>query len=234
MASRIKQKKYSSPYLKKDSQNIKMEKNIAREILDILEKTYPDARILLNYRSPFELLIATILAAQCTDERVNRVTSYLFKKYPDVQSFASAKQDVLENDIKPTGFYRNKAKNIIACSSKLLKRYNGIIPRSIDKLIELPGIGRKTANVVLANAFGKQAIAVDTHVLRVSQRIGLASSKKKPDEIETRLNTIFPHDKWTKTTHLLSFHGRRICIARKPLCGRCPIFIYCEWNKKYT
>lgn len=209
-----------------------MEKNIIREILDILEKTYPDARTLLNYCSPFELLIATILAAQCTDERVNRVTSYLFKKYPGVQSFASAKQDVLENDIKPTGFYKNKAKNIIACSNALLKRYNGIVPGDIDKLIELPGIGRKTANVVLANAFGKQAIAVDTHVFRVSQRIGFASSNK-PDEIEKQLNKIFPPDKWTKTTHLLSFHGRRICIARKPLCKRCTIFIYCEWSKKY-
>lgn len=197
------------------------------KILDILEKTYPDARILLNFSNPLELLIATILAAQCTDERVNEVTKTLFKKYRNASDFANANPADLEREIKPTGFYKNKAKNIIACCRELIDKYNSNVPTSVEELIKLPGVGRKTANVVLSNAFKIPAIAVDTHVARVTKRIGLISSSD-PDKIEEQLCSIIPREKWTRATHLIGFHGRKICIARKPKCDICPIEKYCE------
>ncbi len=199
------------------------------KILDILEKTYPDARLLLNFNSPLELLIATMLAAQCTDERVNEVTKTLFTKYRSASDFANAPLSELEKDIKPTGFYKNKAKNIITCCREIISRYNGNVPSSFDELIKLPGVGRKTANVVLSNVFKIPSIAVDTHVARVTKRIGLVSSND-PDKIEEELKNIIPKQKWTRATHLISFHGRKICVARKPKCSICPIEKYCEKN----
>ncbi len=199
------------------------------KILGILEKTHPDARLLLNFNNPLELLIATMLAAQCTDERVNEVTKTLFTKYRNASDFANARLSELEKDIKPTGFYKNKAKNIIACCREIISRYNGNVPSSFDELIKLPGVGRKTANVIISNVFKIPAIAVDTHVARVTKRIGLVSSND-PDKIEEELKNIIPRQKWTRATHLIGFHGRKICVARKPKCIICPIEKYCEKN----
>lgn len=197
------------------------------EILEILEREYPEARIFLNWRTPLELLIATILAAQCTDERVNEVTKDLFKKYQSAEDFAAADIRTLEEEIRPTGFYRNKAKNIVSCCLVLVEKHRGEVPNSLDDLVSLPGVGRKTANIVLGNAYGQEAIAVDTHVGRVTSRMGLATSKD-PDKIEEELREIIPQNKWTRSTHLFGFHGRRICQAKKPLCSSCVVRDFCK------
>ena len=204
----------------------------AKKIVTILEETYPDACVTLDFKNPFQLLIATILAAQCTDERVNQVTKGLFRRYPTPKAFADADPAELEEAIRPTGFYRNKARSIIGCCKKLVEEFGGLVPQTMEQLITLSGVWRKTANIVLGNAFGiTEGIAVDTHVTRVANRLGLAASDKQ-DEIEQQLFRIIPKEKWTLLTHLLVFHGRRICMARKPDCPRCPVRHLCPWSEK--
>jgi endonuclease-3 len=204
----------------------------AKKILSILESTYPDARVTLDYKNPFQLLIATILAAQCTDERVNQVTKHLFKKYRTPHDFANADPSELEEAIRPTGFYRNKTKSIIGCCKRLVEKHSGQVPRTMEELIQLLGVWRKTANIVLGNAFGiSEGIAVDTHVTRVANRLGLAQSDKQ-DEIEQQLCRVIPREKWTLITHLFIFHGRTICKAQRPDCPRCRVRRLCPWPHK--
>lgn len=191
------------------------------EIISRLASLYPKAKTELIYSNPFQLLIATILSAQCTDVRVNIVTKSLFKKYSTTKDFKDAKQNELEQDIRSTGFYRNKAKNIIQASKIITEQFNSQVPETMKELITLPGVARKTANVVLSEAFKKsEGIAVDTHVMRLSQRLGL-SDKKDPNKIEQDLMSITEKDRWRDISNLLIFHGRRVCIARKPKCHEC-------------
>ena len=204
-----------------------------REIIKILSKEIPDSKIALIFSNPLELLIATILSAQCTDIKVNQVTENLFKKYRSVEDYAEANSTKLEEDIRPTGFYRNKAKSIQKCCQDLVKRFWGEVPKTLEELVTLPGVGRKTANVILGNAFGIPGIAVDTHVHRVSQRIGL-TKKDDPFKIEFDLMEIVPKEEWTHFSNLLIWHGRRTCMARKPLCGTCPIRKICDYGFKVT
>lgn len=201
------------------------------KILPILKKEYPDARCTLNFTTPFELLIATILAAQCTDERVNQVTAKLFKKYRRPQDYLKVELTELEEDIRPTGFFRNKARNIRGCVSQIVKDYDGQVPKDMGEFVHLPGVGRKTANVVLGNAFGIPGIVVDTHVGRVAQRLGL-TTRTDPVKIEFDLMEIIPRKEWVDFSHQLVFHGRRVCSARKPLCERCLLKEYCLYYKK--
>ncbi len=202
-----------------------------RELLDLLDSNYPGAGTALCHSDPFELLIATILSAQCTDERVNQVTKTLFKKYRKVSDFAGARQEELEADIRPTGFFRNKAKNIIGCCQALVENHSGEVPASLDELVKLPGVGRKTANVVLGMAFGIPGIVVDTHVKRISFRLGL-TDKKDPEKIETDLMKILPKDSWTPFSSQLILHGRSLCNARKPECGECFLLSMCEYGRR--
>lgn len=204
-----------------------MPNNRVEKIISHLEKAYPDARLVLSYTNPLELLVATILAAQCTDERVNKVTETLFKKYRTARDYAAAEQAVFEQEIRSTGFYKNKAKNIIACNKTLEEKFQGEVPDTIEDLVTLSGVGRKTANVLLGNVFGKQAIAVDTHVFRVSHRLNLAQSKD-PDNVESELEKIIPSDKRTRICLILGAHGRRRCLARKPLCAECVVAEWCD------
>lgn len=195
----------------------------AKAILPILDRHYPEAKCTLNFANPLELLVATILSAQCTDERVNQVTSVLFRMYPTAESFAAAQLLELEDAIRSTGFFRNKAKNIRECCRILVKHFEGEIPADLDTLVQLPGIGRKTANVILGNAFHiARGIVVDTHVARVSQRLGL-TTQKNPEKIERDLIKLIPSDRWILFSHQLIQHGRRICLARKPKCAECPL-----------
>ncbi|MBM4065538.1 MAG: endonuclease III [Planctomycetes bacterium] len=204
------------------------------KILSLLEKAYPDAGLVLHYRNPLELLVATILAAQCTDERVNKVTETLFKKYKTAKDYANVKQEVFEEEIRSTGFYKNKAKNVIACNKELVEKFNGNMPDTMEDLVALPGVGRKTANVLLGNVFGKQAIAVDTHVFRVSHRLGLARSND-PDKVELEICKIIPQEKWTRSCLVIGTHGRHTCVARKPLCEVCVVEKLCNSpDKMYT
>jgi endonuclease-3 len=203
----------------------------ARKIIRALKKAYPDAKIALDFGNPLELLVATILSAQCTDERVNQVTPALFKKYGTARDYARASSAVLEEEVRSTGFYRAKSRSIIAMANALLEKHGGEVPRSRAALVTLPGVGLKTANVILGNAFGEQAIAVDTHVFRVSQRLGLARSDD-PDKIHDQLADVLPEKEWTLTTHLVQAHGRRCCFARKPLCPACPVRTLCPWPGK--
>ncbi|MEW5801528.1 MAG: endonuclease III [bacterium] len=196
------------------------------KIISILKKTYPDAKTALHFSSALELLIATILSAQCTDTRVNEVSEKLFVKYPSAKAYAKADLTELEQDIRPTGFFHNKAKNIKACCELLESKFHGEVPEKIEDLTRLPGVGRKTANVVLGNAFHIPALVVDTHVKRVAARLGL-TSQKDPDKIEQELMKIIPREEWTLFSHLLIFHGRQICKAPKPLCPRCPVAELC-------
>ena len=189
----------------------------AREVNARLKKRHPDAKGSLDFETPFQLLIATILAAQSTDARVNIVTKSLFRKYPTPQAFAAAEQVEMEKDVRQTGFFRNKAKAVIACSQAIVERHGGEVPASMDDLVKLPGVGRKTANVVLGNAFGVQVgIAVDTHVTRVSGRLGL-TAHADAEKIEQDLMQLLPESEWTRFTHRVIYHGRETCIARKPL-----------------
>ena len=204
----------------------------AKKIVTILEETYLDACVTLDFRNPFQLLIATILAAQCTDERVNQVTKGLFKRYPTPKAFADADSIELEEAIRSTGFYRNKARSLIGCCKKLVEEFGRQVPQTMEALITLPGVWRKTANIVLGNAFGiTEGIAVDTHVTRVANRLGLAASDKQ-DEIEQQLCRIIPKEKWTLLTHLLVFHGRAVCTAKRPDCPHCPVHHLCPWPEK--
>jgi endonuclease-3 len=202
-----------------------------REIIKILSKEIPDSKIALKFSNPFELLIATILSAQCTDVKVNQVTTDLFKKYRSSKDYAEANTAALEADIRPTGFYRNKAKSIQKCCQQLVARFGGKVPKSLEEMVTLPGVGRKTANVILGNAFGIPGIVVDTHVQRVSQRIGLTKNTD-PVKIEFDLMEIVPKEEWTHFSNLLVWHGRRICTARKPLCEKCPIRKLCDYGSK--
>jgi endonuclease-3 len=203
----------------------------ARKILAALERAYPEARIALDFTTPLELLVATILAAQCTDERVNTVTRTLFQKYRAAEDYARANQAVLEREIRSTGFFRAKARAIMGMARALIDGHGGEVPHTREALTALPGVGLKTANVVLGNAFGQAAIAVDTHVFRVAQRLGLARAKD-PDAVHDQLVTILPRARWTRACHLFQAHGRRTCKALKPLCPVCPVRALCPWPDK--
>jgi endonuclease-3 len=200
---------------------------IVPTLLDRLRQAHPDARYELNWSTPFELLVATILAAQCTDERVNRVTATLFQKYPGPRAFAEANTPELEEDLKPTGFYKQKAKSVQGLSRELLAKFGGEVPRTVDELVTLPGVARKTANVVLNTAFNlASGIIVDTHVARVSQRLGL-SKHEKPEDIEEDLMRLVPQEQWTFFGPATVLHGRYTCTARKPKCEACPLNDLC-------
>ncbi len=196
------------------------DKKRAVKIFDLLKDEYPDPEPALNYNSPFQLLIATILSAQCTDERVNIVTKDLFKKYKNPKDYINTSDDELKKDIYSTGFYNQKAKSIKNCCRELVEKFNGKVPPDFEKLNSLSGVGRKTASVVAGNAFGIPAIAVDTHVKRLSNLLGFVNTKN-PDKIEVELKELLPEDYWVKSSHWLAIHGRNICIARKPKCLSC-------------
>jgi endonuclease-3 len=202
-------------------------KTRALKIIELLEKEHPDAKIALNYTKPLELLVATILSAQCTDRRVNIVTKALFKKYRKPEDYANADLEELEEDVRPTGFYRNKARNIKKCCQILVDKFNSQAPKTMEEMLELPGVARKTANIVLSNAYDVvEGIAVDTHVRRLARRLGL-SEHENPNKIEGDLMEIVPKTHWKKITDLLIFHGRRICMARKPKCEICVLNKIC-------
>jgi endonuclease-3 len=197
------------------------------KIIQLLEKEHADAKIALHYTNPLELLIATILSAQATDEQINKITPTLFKKYRTAEDFANADLNELEQHIKSSGFYHNKAKNIQNCCKMLVGKYRSGVPRTMPELLELPGVARKTANIVLQNAYGIiEGIAVDTHVRRLAQRLGL-SEKDDPNKIEADLMQLVPKEKWMRITDLLIFHGRRICTAKKPHCAGCVLNKIC-------
>ena len=202
-------------------------KDRAAEVIRLLEKEHPDATIALRFGNPLELLISTILSAQATDEQINKITPRLFKKYQTPEDYANAELEELQNDIRSSGFYRNKAKNIKNCCKMLVEKYNSQVPRTMADLVELPGVARKTANIVLTNAYGiVDGIAVDTHVQRLSQRLGL-TERKDPVKIEIDLMRILPKENWECISDLLIFHGRRVCFARKPNCPSCVLNKIC-------
>jgi len=209
-----------------------MKKSVAsksdpRTIGQILKKTYPDATCEMNFKTPLELLIATILAAQCTDARVNEVTKTLFKKYRSARDYAEAEPQQLEEDIRSTGFFRQKAKSIIGCCGEIVDRHGGEVPADMEALTQLPGVGRKTANVVLGTALGiASGVVVDTHVKRLSLRMGL-SSQTDPEKIERDLMEAIPKENWVAFGHQMTIHGRRVCAARKPQCDTCPLERVC-------
>ena len=203
----------------------------ARKLIRRLEAAHPGATIALRFETPLELLVATILAAQCTDERVNQVTEGLFRTYRTAADYAAADPVALEREIHPTGFFRAKTKAVLGMARALVERHGGEVPRTLAELTALPGVGRKTANVVLGNAFGIPGIAVDTHVFRVSQRLGLAKADE-PDRIEAQLMEVIPRAAWTRFCHLLQAHGRRVCLARNPACPTCPVRALCPWPGK--
>ncbi|MBN1881444.1 MAG: endonuclease III [Deltaproteobacteria bacterium] len=205
--------------------------NLEKKVQDIygfLDIAHPEAGCALNFSTPLELLIASILSAQCTDERVNTVTEKLFQKYTLASDYAQADIETLEEEVHPTGFYRNKAKAIKDCTIALVERFDGSIPDTMEDLVSLPGIGRKTANLVRSCAFKMPGIIVDTHVLRLSGRLGL-SDKKNADRVEMDLRAITPEDRWSQLSYLLIFHGRKICKAKKPLCEKCPVTDLCVY-----
>ncbi|NIM59119.1 MAG: endonuclease III [Candidatus Aminicenantes bacterium] len=204
-----------------------------KEIIAILREAYPSSRTALIHENALQILVATILSAQCTDEKVNQITPSLFQKYPAPSDFASADKDELEAEIRPTGFFRNKAKSIINASKKIVKDFGGEVPDNMEDLISLPGVARKTANIVLSSAFKKaEGIAVDTHVKRLSQRLGL-SKEKDPDKIEKDLMKIVLKEHWLDFNYMLVNHGRKICMARKPLCPRCGLKHLCPSAKDF-
>ena len=199
----------------------------AAALYDRLLATHPDAHCELDYRTPFELLVATVLSAQCTDRRVNMVTPALFARFPDARALAAASLEEVEALVRTTGFFRAKARNLVAMAKALVEEHGGEVPADMDALVRLPGVGRKTANVVLGDAFGIGAgVVVDTHVARVSRRLGLARADD-PVRIEAELSALFPRERWTMLSHLLIFHGRRICDARRPRCERCTLRELC-------
>lgn len=209
------------------------ERERALKVIALLRKEYPNARIALNHSNPLELLVATMLSAQCTDERVNRVTETLFKKYRTAKDYANADLEELEEDIKPTGFYHAKARNIKNSCAMLVDKFNSKVPEKISDLLLLPGVARKTANIVLSNAYGiVEGIAVDTHVRRLSQRLGLTENDD-PEKIEQDLMRLIPREEWFPFTYLLIDHGRRICVARKPLCPKCVLNKICPCAFKF-
>ena len=199
-----------------------------KKTLDILKEIYPDAKCELNHNSPFQLLVATILSAQTTDKKVNEITKGLFSDYPDLESFLTLSNEELERRIKEIGLYRTKARNLILMCNQLKQKFRGEVPKTMEELTTLAGAGRKTANVVLSNAFGVPSIAVDTHVFRVSNRLGLANSDKVL-EVEMQLRKEIPKKEWSHTHHLLIFHGRRCCVARNPKCEECRVRELCKY-----
>jgi endonuclease-3 len=213
------------------AESLPAKKARARKILSRLARTYPDARTELHFTTPLDLLVATILSAQCTDERVNAVTAQLFPRYRRAQEWADVPLPVLEQEIHSTGFFRAKARSIVGMARGLVERHGGEVPRTLEALVALPGVGRKTANVVLGNAFGIPALAVDTHVFRVSQRLGLARGDD-PEAIHDQLCLVLPRPGWTRASHLLILHGRRVCFARNPACPTCPVEPLCPWPGK--
>ncbi|MCY6958948.1 endonuclease III [Clostridium brassicae] len=204
-----------------------MSEDDIKNVIDILSKTYSGAKCGLEFKSAYELLISTMLSAQCTDERVNLITKELYKEYNTPEKIVTLSEDELGEKIRSCGLYKNKSKNILATSKVILTKHGGKVPNTMEDLISLPGVGRKTANVVLSNAFGIPAIAVDTHVFRVSNRIGLAHGKNV-EEVEKQLMNNIPREIWSDTHHYIIWHGRNICKARKPQCEVCPIAPYCE------
>jgi endonuclease-3 len=205
-----------------------MNKENRGKVLDILSKVYGGTKCGLDFTTSFELLISTILSAQCTDKRVNIVTKELYKEYNTPEAMVTLTEEELGEKIRSCGFYKNKSKNILGCCRMLLEKHGGEVPRTMEELIELPGVGRKTANVVLSNAFGVPSIAVDTHVFRLSNRIGIAKGKNV-DEVEQKLMKNIPKEMWSDAHHYLVWHGREICNARKPKCEECPIVQHCEY-----
>jgi endonuclease III len=200
-------------------------------ILSRLDRAHPDAKLALDFSSPLELLIALILAAQCTDAKVNEVTPALFRRLRTAKAFADISQEELEAAVRPTGFYRQKAKTVRACCAELVKRFGGDVPRDREELLTLPGVGRKTANILLGNAFGIPGIGVDTHVGRLAQRLGF-TTETDPDEIEADLTAIVPRAKQIRFCHLMQYHGRRVCFARKPDCPHCVVISLCPYPDK--
>ncbi len=202
-----------------------------RALIRRLERAYPDAKLELCFSSPLELLVALILAAQCTDQKVNEVTAHLFRKYRTAADYASARLSELEEDIRPTGFYRNKARAIQACCQQIVRDFGGRVPDRLEDLLQLRGVGRKTANILLGNALGVPAIGVDTHVLRLAQRLGL-SRQSDPDKVEADLAAVVPARAQVRFCHLLQAHGRRTCHARKPDCPHCAVSDLCPYPEK--
>lgn len=199
----------------------------ANRIYELLEQEYPGATTALRHRNPFQLAVATILSAQCTDERVNMVTPHLFEAYPDPEALARARQEDVEEIIRSTGFFRNKARSIVAMADAVVREHGGELPDTMEALVRLPGIGRKTANVILGSAFGKdEGVVVDTHVKRLARRLGL-TSESNPEKIERDLTELFPRERWTPLAHILIHHGRRVCGARKPRCAGCVVAHLC-------
>ena len=203
----------------------------ADQVYRIFQSTYPDAHCALDHGNPFELTVATILSAQCTDERVNRVTPALFDAFPDAGSLAGARLEEVEELIHSTGFFRNKARNLVGMAEAVVERHGGVIPRTLAELVKLPGVGRKTANVVLGNAFGlDEGVVVDTHVKRLAKRLGF-TRHTDPVKVEKDLVKLFPRERWTLLSHLLIFHGRQCCVARKPRCEACPVAHLCPSSR---
>jgi endonuclease-3 len=202
-----------------------------RDLAQTLQRTMQHPKMELDYRSPWELLVATILSAQCTDQRVNQVTPSLFERYRTAQEMAVANLPELEQLIRSTGFFKNKAKHLVACGRAVTERFGEQVPQTMDELITLPGVGRKTANVMLGNAFGQPSIVVDTHVKRVAKRLGLTRSDN-PDHVELDLQELVPKSQWTAFSQRLLLHGRYVCLARKPQCCTCPVYRHCSWKEK--
>ena len=202
-----------------------------RAIAKALQRTMPTPKMELDHRSPWELLVATILSAQCTDQRVNQVTPPLFRRYQGPAELAAANLPELEQLIRSTGFFKSKAKHLIACGKAMTERFNEQVPQTMEELITLPGVGRKTANVILGNAFGQPSVVVDTHVKRVAKRLGLTRSDN-PDRVERDLQQLIPKAQWAAVSQRLLLHGRYICLARKPQCHTCPVYRHCPWKEK--
>ncbi|MEK7235783.1 MAG: endonuclease III [Nitrospirota bacterium] len=202
-----------------------------RAITKTLQRTMQNPKMELDHRSPWELLVATILSAQCTDQRVNQVTPPLYRRYRRPAELAAADLPELEQLIRSTGFFKSKAKHLVACGKAVTERFNEQVPQTMEELITLPGVGRKTANVMLGTAFGQPSIVVDTHVKRVAKRLGLTRSDN-PDRIEQDLQQLIPKPQWTAVSQRLLLHGRYICLARKPQCHACPVYRHCPWKEK--
>ncbi len=215
------------------AETLKNVKIRAIKILDVLINEYPNAGCHLEYSDPFQLLISTLLAAQCTDERVNNVMVPLYQKYKTPSDFLKLKPEELENELRSINFYRNKTKSVLSCCRALVEKYNGEVPKTMNELTELAGVGRKTANVVLGNCFGMPAIMTDTHLIRVSTRLGLTENET-PEKIEMDLKEIIPDNSQVKFSHVIGQHGRTICKARKPLCEECPVSKLCPSRGKFN
>lgn len=205
--------------------------DMASRLLKLLDEEIPNPKVALHYKTPLQLLVATILSAQCTDERVNQVTRGLFVRYRTAQDYAKADPSVLEQEIRSTGFYKAKTRSLIRCGQALVDRFGGQVPRRMDDLITLAGVGRKTANVILGNCFGVPSVVVDTHVKRVARRLGLVDTDD-PEKIEIALQLVLPKASWTRGSHQLLLHGRRVCQARAPRCHECRLYALCPWEGK--